>query len=250
MDGRPPIDSAYGSSEPQTEDPTPEIVPVDRDSEIQGNMGAEDRDKNLALKPSTGEVIDQDTGNVITVVTTTTTTTTTTMAGGKKIDQDVKEDVTTRTQQDGRGRQHPAEMPATQARGGDPNVSESTTSVSASNKQTIPVGGRSYLDDDRPPIVPQRSPNRKSGEYARGDNEYAGQGAGRGQNFSYPSRAGYGGITTADGPRLHNAGTVSSLKDAARGIHVSILTISWTPMFFTNPSCLLYMVLLTVSSRC
>jgi hypothetical protein len=72
------LDSAYGSSEansahgpqgiiPENERHTNDTIPAEKNSEI-ANI---DQDRNLALKPSTGEVFDEDTGEVVTVVTTT-----------------------------------------------------------------------------------------------------------------------------------------------------------------------------------
>ncbi len=72
-------DSAYGSSEansadgphhnfiPENERHGGEMVPAEKNSEI-ANI---DQARNLAVKPSTGEVFDEDTGEVVTVVTTT-----------------------------------------------------------------------------------------------------------------------------------------------------------------------------------
>lgn len=72
-------DSAYGSSEansadgphggfiPENERHNNEMIPAEKNSEI-ANI---DQDRNLAVKPSTGEVFDEDTGEVVTVVTTT-----------------------------------------------------------------------------------------------------------------------------------------------------------------------------------
>lgn len=72
-----PPDSAYASSEtpsgvgPPTQDnSTTDIVPAEKNSDI-GNI---DKDRNLGVRPATGEVLDRDTGEVVTVVTTTTTT--------------------------------------------------------------------------------------------------------------------------------------------------------------------------------
>ena len=71
-------DSAYGSNEPTIADGRQvfipenerhggEMIPAEKNSEI-ANI---DQDRNLAVKPSTGEVFDEDTGEVVTVVTTT-----------------------------------------------------------------------------------------------------------------------------------------------------------------------------------
>ncbi len=78
----PALDSAYGSSEansadgahntphnfiPENERHTSDIIQAEKNSEI-ANI---DQDRNLAVKPSTGQVFDEDTGEVVTVVTTT-----------------------------------------------------------------------------------------------------------------------------------------------------------------------------------
>jgi hypothetical protein len=74
----PTPDSAYGSSEansadgphgiiPESERHGGEMIPAEKNSDI-ANI---DQDRNLAVKPSTGEVFDEDTGEIVTVVTTT-----------------------------------------------------------------------------------------------------------------------------------------------------------------------------------
>jgi len=95
-------DSAYASlasTHSRNEDPSrpgPDSVHIDNNNDIP-NLKASDMDKNLSYKPSTGEIVDDDTGETITVVTTTTTTTTTTTrkgAGGKNYQtQDLRRDV-------------------------------------------------------------------------------------------------------------------------------------------------------------
>ncbi|RMZ07447.1 hypothetical protein D0862_04276 [Hortaea werneckii] len=64
-------DSAYASSENS------------RDREMQHIDSNNDEGRNLAVDKKTGEVLDEDTGEVVTTVTTTTTTTTVTRTGGK-----------------------------------------------------------------------------------------------------------------------------------------------------------------------
>ncbi|KAI7027869.1 hypothetical protein KC355_g167, partial [Hortaea werneckii] len=64
-------DSAYASSENS------------RDREMQHIDSNNDDGRNLAVDKKTGEVLDEDTGEVVTTVTTTTTTTTVTRTGGK-----------------------------------------------------------------------------------------------------------------------------------------------------------------------
>ena len=69
--------SGYASSDSPSARPTTmhdnsttDIVPAERDSEIADI----DKGRNLGLRPTTGEVFDRDTGEMVTVVTTTTTT--------------------------------------------------------------------------------------------------------------------------------------------------------------------------------
>jgi hypothetical protein len=59
--------SGVGAIIPENERRGGEMVPAEKNSEI-ANI---DSDRNLAMKPSTGEVFDEDTGEVVTVVTTT-----------------------------------------------------------------------------------------------------------------------------------------------------------------------------------
>jgi len=65
-------DSAYASSE---NEPKPSLtkssdtVPMENTGQIQGVSG----DRNLAMNKNTGDVIDEDTGKVVTTTTTTTT---------------------------------------------------------------------------------------------------------------------------------------------------------------------------------
>ncbi|KAF2857366.1 hypothetical protein K470DRAFT_177128 [Piedraia hortae CBS 480.64] len=72
----PSSDSAYASSDgPSLRDSkrSSEMVPVSSNND----------NRNLAMNPSTGEVVDEDTGELVTVTTTTVTTTTTTRPGKK-----------------------------------------------------------------------------------------------------------------------------------------------------------------------
>ncbi|KAF2764583.1 hypothetical protein EJ03DRAFT_331740 [Teratosphaeria nubilosa] len=74
-----PIDSAYASSENDMSKRSQDMVPV-----------ASSDDRNLAMNQNTGEVVDEDTGEVVTVTTTTTTTTTTKTKGGKTTNDQVE----------------------------------------------------------------------------------------------------------------------------------------------------------------
>ena len=236
-----PPDSAYASSEtPSGEAPrdmshsTPDMVPVEKNSE----MANIDQDRNLAVNPSTGEVHDQDTGELITVVTTTTTTTTTTTKKpGKKPDvhKDITKEVHESTPTAALPNSGPSEMPA--------NTTIRDTSV--------PNRISSRPTRDSPPI-PSRSPARKSGEFANRQSQasaypayddhlapptgaYFGGGTGdtppaspSKHNFSYPARnrnsmepdGPSGGWSTTDQPQHHNKSTMNDLRAAAKGIHV------------------------------
>lgn len=227
-------DSAYASSDNPSGDSanrvTPEIIPADKQSEI----GHIDQDKNLAIKPSTGEVIDRDTGEIVTVVTTTTTTTTTTTRKGGQQNQDVKKEVQREVQNEAPvasgGVSGVSEMPATHTpRPSEPAVTSTTTPAPVNTGASIQPG------DPLPPL-PTRSAKRES----RTSSEYP-MDAGAGPyetpispispnrtNFSYPSRTppppgmgAHSGLTTADQPMHHNPSTIQDLKAAAKGIHVS-----------------------------
>ena len=69
-----PTDSGYGSSNGTMTSTNCDTVPYENHGQVSG-VGEE---RNLAVKKSTGEVIDEETGKVVSTVTTTTTTTTTT----------------------------------------------------------------------------------------------------------------------------------------------------------------------------
>ena len=222
-------DSAYGSSGANSADGvqgrnSAEIVHAEKNSEI-ANI---DQDRNLALRPSTGEVFDEDTGEVVTVVTTTTTTTT---RGGKK-HQDVSKDVQ-REVQSAPGQPPLLEMPAGPP-GPEPASQPAVTSTSTTEQaeQPPPMSG-AMLQPDSPPIPP-RSAMRRSGEVSRdlpiengpvspvdasfpGHTSTALPESPSRPNFSYPSRS---SIKTADQPMRHNQSTIDDLKAAAKGIHV------------------------------
>ena len=188
---RPPLndpvsDSAYASSETPTQEDTPkatpDLVPAEKNSEI-GNI---DRDRNLAVKPSTGEVFDEDSGELITVVTTTTTTTTTVRkpGGGKpEVHKDVKQDVheetapralpppSTTTQRPITPPSGPQEMPTNPAQPA--NLSHSTNPAIKESNVPDRLSSRPtrepYQEPNResgPSIpIPARSAARKSGEF-------------------------------------------------------------------------------------
>ena len=65
-------DSAYASSENEPRSKNSDVVPMENTGQIQGVSG----DRRLGVNKSTGDVMDTDTGEVVSTVTTTTTTST------------------------------------------------------------------------------------------------------------------------------------------------------------------------------
>ncbi|ETN46684.1 uncharacterized protein HMPREF1541_00871 [Cyphellophora europaea CBS 101466] len=254
-----PPDSAYASSDtpitPATDNnkSTSEIVPAEKNSEI-ANI---DKDRNLGVRPATGEVLDRDTGEVVTVVTTTTTTTTTTTRKpGQKpgVQKDVQKDVQESTQTqpaitDGAtsttaDRSGVVEMPATPA--------ETQPASAQAHHQAPPASGLAPAVTDRSssnrlrkqsPGIPPRS-NRRSGDRstfgappsdAQPETGYFARpgptgntpplSPARASNFSYPSRNRDSmdpdgvSLVTTDHPTTNNKSTISDLRAAAKGIH-------------------------------
>ncbi|KIW70510.1 hypothetical protein PV04_02772 [Phialophora macrospora] len=238
------LDSAYGSSEansangphdfiPENERHANDVMHAEKNSEI-ANI---DQDRNLAVKPSTGEVFDEDTGEVVTVVTTTTTTTTTTtMKGGKK-QQDVQKDVK-REVQSGPGQPpHLSEMPAGPATPEPTNYQPALTATNTTHQGRTPLTSGGMLAAEQPRI-PAKSPKRRSGDFQREvardgypvdyapvspvDPLFVNHDGGTPTaspsrpNFSYPSRS---SLKTAEQPQRHNQNTINDLRAAARGLH-------------------------------
>ncbi|KAI1610052.1 hypothetical protein EDD36DRAFT_62981 [Exophiala viscosa] len=246
-------DSAYGSSEANSADvpaparssltrseparSDPDMVSAEKGSEI----GDIDQNRNLALRPSTGEVFDEDTGEIVTVVTTTTTTTTTTTRKpGGKPQQDVQKDVRREVQPgpNHTGRTGLQEMPAVsseqQSRVQQPAINSTSTTQGA---PPPPAPASDRVSADLPP-VPARSAMRKSQEiprnvpgglphddlpvspvdatYPTGRTGMTPPGSPSRPNYSYPSRS---SIRTADQPMRHNPSTMTDLKAAAKGLH-------------------------------
>lgn len=237
-------DSAYASSEgPSTSDSRGEMVHVENHND----------DRNLSKNMTTGEVFDEDTGEVVTTTTTTTTTTTVVSKGGKKVQH-----VSVATQP------HEQQSTIAEAPGDNQHLSPSTAAAHPSQRDAShsPVSHSPQAPPAYPqqqpqqqynnPSIPHRNPNRKSREisdeqrsqyYDDGLGRYPGipgqqqqqqqpvsptsQYPGKG-NFSYPSRSsdnlrmredgGHGGGT---GSGVGAKGTFENLKAAAVGIHVS-----------------------------
>lgn len=193
-------DSAYASSENNES-----MVPVKNTGQIEGVSSS----RNLALNKNTGDVLDEETGEVLsTVTTTTTTTTTTTMRSGK----DGGKVTTVQTTP---GPSAIQEMPA-ESLAPAPSVDDaSSTSVSPAPQQSAS------------PDVPNKSGLRKSG-----DNPYrksremmvenpVSPVEGSNPNFSRPNRNNL--RPSADEPiDKRPPSTIDSLKAAAIGIHVSL----------------------------
>lgn len=255
-----PPDSAYASSDGPTPSAagksTPEIVPAEKNSEI-ANI---DKDRNLGLKPSTGEVLDRDTGEIVTVVTTTTTTTTTTTRkpGQKKpaVHKDVQE--TTQTQPAVNGTppnnsshvEQPriAEMPATPGTPGpqpvpvEPQVPEPrASSANRLRKQSpgIPARSANRISGDRSSFAPSMDghyPSNTTAQPGPNDTSYFARPGPTGNtpplspartNYSYPAggrnnRNSLDGVSlvTTDTQQAHNKSTMADLRAAAKGIHV------------------------------
>lgn len=248
-----PPDSAYASSDTT---PTPgavsneQIVPAEKDSDI-GNI---DKNRNLGVRPSTGEVLDRDTGEVVTVVTTTTTTTTTTTRKPGKKNPEVHKDVdvqeVTQTQpainpngtsdptiEPARGTGVIAEMPATPGTPGahapiQPPVVDTSHESNRLRKQS--------------PGIPGKSTNRRSGEFNTSyvpppsdvspEGSYFAKPGPTGNtppispqrtNFSYPNNRNTqdsldgASLATTTQPQSHSKTTMADLRAAAKGLHVS-----------------------------
>jgi hypothetical protein len=244
-------DSAYESSETPSAEPfkdtansTPDTVPVEKNSE----MANIDQDRNLVVRPATGEVLDRDTGEVVTVVTTTTTTTTTTTRKpgqmpevNKEVQQQIQETKPTPAPRKNlTSNTGPSEMPA------NPAITSSNIPDQSSSVRPL---------TDSPPI-PTRSAARRSGEFGNRKSQastypgydenmppptggYYGSGAADARpdspsrhNFSYPARnrksmdpdglpttSGTGWSTT-DQPQHNSKSTMGDLRAAAKGLHV------------------------------
>lgn len=156
-------DSAYAGSDATPRSPAnrseignsnSNIVPVENNGQISGV----DEDRNLALNKLTGDVLDEDTGEVVTTTTTTTTTTTiTTRAGGpgkKEVVEMVSRPSGANATQVGPRDSEISEMPADPA---PPRPPPALKAPTLSPAYAVPVG-------ESAPHIPQRSPNRRSHE--------------------------------------------------------------------------------------
>ncbi|KAK5711419.1 hypothetical protein LTR15_012492 [Elasticomyces elasticus] len=222
------VDSAYASSDPSASNVSTHTSPSSQHAnmvsiENNGQISGVDGSRHLQLNQKTGEVLDEDTGEVVTTVTTTTTTTTTVVkkAGGGKGGAEVRVETqpghpgvqTTSTQQrlGGHGGQqqgHIAEAPGDgpSARLTQPDHPPTFTSSSTARERS-PVPAPLQIGRQPPPQVetnssnnnnpalPQRNPNRSSREFMTSPPSPItpggpGSGSGGRHNFSYPARMG------------------------------------------------------------
>lgn len=216
------LDSAYASSAPTSSkrNSSADIVPVENN----GNIDGVSPDRNLALNKNTGQVVDDDTGQVVVTTTTTTTTTMTTKPGqaGQRNTQ-----IEVSTQKDGQPviAEAPGDMPPT-------NNSASRSPVvpsgpSPSNVSNSPIGPPDLQQNNSagppqtyaPPRadpetfpVPARNPMR--------EREPMDPVSPIRPNFSYPSRSDLREEPMPQQPAPKS--TFGNLKAAAQGLHVSI----------------------------
>lgn len=213
-------DSAYASSEPPSSTSEQNFVPVENNGQIQ-NVSS---DRNLEMNQSTGDVMDKDTGEVVSTVTTTTTTTTTTMtkrgANGEKTSVEVS------TQPGGS-----AAGAGAGARDRTPDIHEAPGDSAHTSSHARQDSGNAFRPDaagaqqpqhhqpqqqQRAPVIPARSPHRKSQEYIDQG------GASPGYNFSHPSRSNLRNSgeyfqQQHQHPHPSNRSTFDSLRSAASG---------------------------------
>ncbi|EMC90875.1 hypothetical protein BAUCODRAFT_39882 [Baudoinia panamericana UAMH 10762] len=170
--GTPGADSAYGGSQPSSSNRTSpsqsqrsaNTVPLDHSSSVNGvDVG----NRNLSLNKQTGEVTDDDTGDIVTTVTTTTTTTTVTKRKGGRDGRETEVHVVTGSGERGADSTAPASnshAPMVEAPDGAPRNR-------VQQQQPLGVEPQYHQHEQQPrrspapPPIPQNS-NRKSREYA------------------------------------------------------------------------------------
>lgn len=202
-------DSAYANSETDATplsggnmsgDTSTNTVPVENHGQIPG-VSAE---RDLTLNKLTGDVTDDNTGEVVTTTTTMTTTTTTTTKGGKPVSTEVAVEPSASLQPGapnlGHRDSNVSEMPDNAVQPPTAQTLQPQASYGDVNNAP-PMSATGALDPN--PNVPQRSPNRRSrdlgqstlaqqriSEVSEPDPESPIQGFSGGANFSYPARAG------------------------------------------------------------
>ncbi|KAM3422062.1 hypothetical protein BST61_g2438 [Cercospora zeina] len=214
-------DSAYASSEApsnaRSNNSNSNIVSVPNEGQIEGV----NKDRNLAVNKVTGEVLDEDTGEVVsTVTTTTTTTTTTTLVRGKDGRKELKTNVNTTPTgivssaassgpapgpiaqpNTPRDNSVVSEMPADSAPRR-PSVDVLPTPLSPTGTRGQSPPGPTPLQTSAPsfppnvPDLPAKSPKRRSREFDRPSGETADAvpaspiiGSNFGPNFSHLNRS-------------------------------------------------------------
>ncbi|KAK0304406.1 hypothetical protein LTR01_007508 [Friedmanniomyces endolithicus] len=216
MDGRPSlspapgadgnsVDSAYASSDqPSQHTASTRTSPAFRHAnmvsiENNGQISGVDGSRHLQLDQNTGEVMDEDTGEVVTTITTTTTTTTTTVrkgaAAGEKKGTTVQ--VETRPSHNAVSTQQtPVHTHLAEAPGDGPSARlvPDAPPTHLRNRSPVPsalqIGRQQSTAEPAPPL---RNPNRKSREYISAPNgppSPVTPGAQGRHNFSYPARMG------------------------------------------------------------
>lgn len=182
-------DSAYASSDAPSNsrsEKSNNIVPLQNEGQIEGV----NKDRNLAVNKTTGAVLDEDTGEVVsTVTTTTTTTTTTTLVRGKDGKKEIKTEVNTlpagssttaaaappseRSESRPREASVVSEMPAnpapTRSSTDVPPALPSSTTATRANTPPAPTPLQISKQSLPPsaPNLPTRSPKRLSREFDR-----------------------------------------------------------------------------------
>ncbi|GIZ37870.1 hypothetical protein CKM354_000130100 [Cercospora kikuchii] len=230
-------DSAYASSEApsnsRSSNSNNNIVSVQNDGQIEGV----NKNRNLAVNKATGDVLDEDTGEIVsTVTTTTTTTTTTTLVRGKDGKKELRTNVNTipagttttaasssaapgpsATSNRPRDNSGVSEMPADSApRRPSVDVLPTPLSTTASRGQTPPRP--TPLQTSAPnfppnaPDLPAKSPKRLSREFDRPPGEIGDHvppspivGSNAGPNFSYLNRSHDGSPSNNPPPVPNNA---------------------------------------------
>ncbi|KAK5690620.1 hypothetical protein LTR97_012176 [Elasticomyces elasticus] len=226
------VDSAYASSDPSASNVSTHTSPESRHAnmvsiENNGQISGVDGSRHLQLNQKTGEVLDEDTGEVVTTVTTTTTTTTTVVkkAGSGKGGAEVRVETQpghpgttqTSTQQRVRGgnggqvqgaiAEAPGDGPS--ARLTQPDHPPTFTSTSTARERSpvpapLQIGRQppqpelntnQNQNQNQNPALPQRNPNRSSREFMTSPPSPItpggpGSGSGGRHNFSYPARMG------------------------------------------------------------
>ncbi|KAK1081634.1 hypothetical protein LTR33_004516 [Friedmanniomyces endolithicus] len=171
------------------------MVSIENNGQISGVDGS----RHLQLDQNTGEVMDEDTGEVVTTITTTTTTTTTTVRKGVTAGEKKGTTVQVETRPSHptvSSQQTPAHTHLAEAPGDGPSARLVPDAPPTHLRARSPVPTALQIGRQQPaaePAPPLRNPNRKSREYAPAPNgppSPVTPGAQGRHNFSYPARMG------------------------------------------------------------